>query len=327
MVKLYCGIDTHKDELAACIMDGDGNIAREHAFPFSREAVERFFYGIPSSEVEVAIEACGIWRGAYNVLSELGYKVGLANPKKTHDIASRKKTDKVDAKILADLLRTNYLPDVYIPDEDVLKLRDITRHKSNLTRMRVQVQVRIKGYLLRKGDNYNKRLWTKESLSKLAETDPNIGNLVNIYWDLKREEKEVMARIRNIARNRKDSTLLMSVPGIAELSSLMILAEIGYVKRFRSPKELVSYAGLCPGIYQSGTTERNVRNNAVNKWLKWIMYECSGRAAMLDTHFKEYYYRIKQRKGFKIARRSTARKLLTIVWHMLTKEEPYRRAS
>ena len=71
-----------------------------------------------------------------------------------------------------------------------------------------------------------------------------------------------MRRIRKIAKNMREANLLMSMPGIGEFSSLMILAEIGDIRRFESPKQLISYAGLCPGIYQSGNTERNVRNNA-----------------------------------------------------------------
>ena len=323
MEKLYCGMDIHKENLAGCIIDENGKITREHIFPFSKEATERFFCGISNSEITIAIEACGIWRGAYKILTDLGYEVKLANPKKTHDIACKKKTDKVDARILADLLRTNYLPEVWIPDEKVLRLRDLTRHKSNLTRLRVQVQVKIKGYLLRKGTKYGK-LWNEKALSKLAEDDPDVKNLINVYWSLKEEEKEVMRRIRKIARNMKETNLLMSMIGIGDLSSLMILAEIGDIKRFKTPKELVSYAGLCPGIYQSGNTERNVRNNAVNKWLKWIIYECSGRAVMLDSRFQKYFYKVQQRKGFKIARRAVARKMLTIIWYMLTNEEPYR---
>jgi len=323
MVKLYCGMDIHKENLAGCIMDENGEITREHIFPFSRGAIERFLYDIPSSEITIAIEACGIWRGAYKVLAELGYDVKLSNPKKTHDIACKKKTDKVDARILADLLRTNYLPEVYIPDETVLKLRDLTRHKSTLTRLRVEVQVKIKGYLLRKGVKYDK-LWNEKALSELAEKDPDIRNLINVYRSLKEEEKEVMRRVRKTARNMRKANLLMSMTGIGELSSLMVLAEIGDIKRFKTPKELVSYAGLCPGIYQSGDTERNVRNNAVNKWLKWILYECSGRAVMLDPRLQEYFYKVKQRKGFKTARRAVARKMLTIIWYMLTNEEPYR---
>jgi transposase len=161
-------------------------------------------------------------------------------------------------------------------------------------------------------------------LSELAEGDLGMRNLIRVYWSLKAEEKEVMGRIRKTARSMKKANLLMSMTGVGELSALMILAEVGDIKRFKTPKELVSYAGLCPGIYQSGDTERNVRNNAVSKWLKWILYECSRRAAMLDPGIQEYFYKVKQRKGFKTARRAVARKMLTIIWYMLTNEEPYR---
>jgi len=323
MEKLYCGIDLHKENLAGCIMDKDGKTIRKHIFPSSKEAIERFLCNIPNSEITIAIEACGLWRGAHKVLTELGYEVKLANPKKTHDIACKKKTDKVDAKILADLLRTNYLPEVWIPDEKTMRLRDLTRHKSNLTRLRVSVQQKIKGYLLLKGRKYGK-LWNEKSLSKLAEDEPNIRNLINVYWCLKNEEKEVLNRIRKTARSMRETNLLMSMIGVGDLSSLMILAEIGDIKRFKTPKELISYAGLCPGIYQTGSTERNVKNNAVNKWLKWIIYECSGRAIMLDPRFQEYFYRVQQRKGYQTGRRAAARKMITIIWYMLTNEEPYR---
>jgi len=323
MEKLYGGIDIHKEKLAGCIMDRDGNITREHCFPSSKKAIEQFFCNISNSEIIIAIEACGMWRGPYKILTDMGYTVKLSNPKKTHDIACKKKTDKVDAKILADLLRTKYLPEVWIPDEQTLRFRDLTRHKANLTRLRTQVQNKIKSYLLRKGEKYRK-VWNENTLSAIAKEDSDIHNLINVYHSLKKEEKEVMKRIKQVARNRKETTLLMSMPGIAEFSSLMILAEIGDIQRFRSPKELVSYAGLCRGIYQSASTERSVPNTAVNKWLKWIIYECSGRALMLDQRFQHYFYPIQKRKGANTARRATARKMLTIIWYMLTNKEPYK---
>ena len=322
-MELYGGIDIHKENLAGCIMDKDGNINREHTFPSSKKAIEKFLLNISSSEITIAIEACGMWRGIHKILTELGYEVKLANPKKTHDIAGSKKMDKIDAKTLADLLRTHYLPEIWIPDEQTLQLRDLTRHKSNLTRLKTQVQGKIRGYLLRKGAKYDK-LSKEETLTTLAKEDPDIKNLVHVYQCIKDEEREVIRRIKRISQNMKETTMLMSMPGIAEFSSLMILAEIGDIKRFHSSKELVSYAGLCSGIYQTGNTERTVHNTAVNKWLKWIIYECSGRALMLDPRFQNYYYKIKEKKGFKTARRATARKMLTIIWYMLNNGEPYR---
>jgi transposase len=307
MEKLYAGIDIHKENLAGCIMDKNGNIKREHTFPSSKKALEKFLCNISNSEITIAIEACGMWRRIHKILTELGYEVKLGNPKKTHDIAGSKKMDKIDAKTLADLLRTHYLPEVWIPDKQTLQFRDLTRHKANLTRLRTQVQGKIRGYLLRKGAKYNK-LSTEKTLSTLAEEDPDIKNLVHVYHCLKEEEREVMRRIKRIAQNMKQTTLMMSMPGIAEFSSLMILAEIGDIKRFSNPKELVSYAGLCRGIYQTGTTERTVHNTAVNKWLKWIIYECSGRAMMLDPRFQDYYYKIKEKKGIQNRKKSNSTK-------------------
>jgi transposase len=256
MEKLYAGLDIHKEKLAGCIMDKDGTITREHTFPSSKKALERFLNGIPSSDITITIEACGLWRGAHRLLTDMGYQVKLANPKKTHDIACQKKTDKVDARILADLLRTHYLPEVWIPDEQTLHFRDLTRHKATLTRLKTQVQGKIRGYLLRKGAKYGK-LSKEETLATLTD-DPDINNLIQVYHSVKQEENEVMRRIKKIARNKKETTMLMSMPGIAEFSSLMILAEIGDIRRFSSPKELVSYSGLCRGIYQTGSTERTV---------------------------------------------------------------------
>ena len=90
--------------------------------------------------------------------------------------------------------------------------------------------------------------------------------------------------------------MLMTMSGIGEYSALLILREIGDIKRFKKAKELVSYAGLCPGIYQSGNTERTEINHAVNKWLKWIMYECSGRASMLNQKFQSYFYKTRRKR-------------------------------
>ncbi|HIH97904.1 MAG TPA: hypothetical protein HA346_02725, partial [Thermoplasmata archaeon] len=111
------------------------------------------------------------------------------------------------------LLRTNYLPEVWIPDEQVLKLRDLIRHKSNLTRLRVEVQAKLKGYLLRKGTEYGK-LWNEKALSELAEEDPDLRNLIRVYWSLKAEEKEVRGRIRKTARSMKKANLFMSMTGV-----------------------------------------------------------------------------------------------------------------
>jgi transposase len=80
MEKLCGGIDTHKENFVGYIMDEEGRLVREHLFPATKEAVEKFTTGIPNSEMTIAIGACGIWQGAYTIFRELGYEVTLASP-------------------------------------------------------------------------------------------------------------------------------------------------------------------------------------------------------------------------------------------------------
>lgn len=323
-MKYFAGIDIHKDSFYGTILDEQGKVINEGEFKPRKEAIEVFLSGIPSSRMRIAIESCGMWRGFYKTLNDMGYDVVLANPVKVKDVAGKKTTDKVIAKTLADLLRTGYLPEVYVPTEDVLKLRYLARHRANLIRLRTKVQCKIKGYMLRQGLNYNKRVWNQEGMEHLRNIgDEKIINFLNIIDVMNKEIKDVTREVNNISCNMYKTCLLQTMPGIGKYSSLLILTEIADIKRFKTPKELVSYAGLCPGIHQSGSKQHTVKSRACNKWLKWIMIECSGIALKYDQRLMRYYYKIKKRKGFQTARRALARKMLTIIWHMLMKEEPY----
>ena len=324
---LYGGLDIHKESITGCVLDEQGMLVREHTFPPTKKAVESFTAGLSNADTIFAMEACGLWQGAYKMFSDLGFTVKLANPKKTHDIASNKKTDKVDARILADLLRTRYLPEVWIPTDEIIELRDITRYKSRLTRTRVQIQNKIKSILLMKGIAYRKTIWNESSLKKLEKQDPQLKSYIHLYRVYKKEEEQMKRRIEKIARNKKLPSLLLTMKGVGPLSALIIYAEIGDIHRFASPKELISYAGLCPGIYQSGERMKTKKNTMVNNWLKWILYECSGIAIKLDPRFTQYFNKMKQKKNYQTARRATARKMLTIMWYMLMKHEPYRYGS
>ncbi len=82
MKELYAGLDVHAEELYGTILDRQGEIVAQGGIPNRKEAIQSFFAGIPSSKLTVAIEACGLWRGTYHLLRELGYDTVLANPLK-----------------------------------------------------------------------------------------------------------------------------------------------------------------------------------------------------------------------------------------------------
>jgi transposase len=323
--KFYVGFDIHESNFYGTIMNKNGEIITEGNVKNSKEGIQNFLGYNPSTKYKIAIEACGLSRGVYRLLSELGYEVVQANPLKTNRIAGKKKTDKVDSKALANLLRTGYLPLVYVPSDEIYKIRDIARHRARLVRMRAENKIRIKSYLRRDGKKFPGG-WTKDTMARLKKIDPMIANLVEIIEVMDEQIKKVERDIKPIAQNNYHAVLLKTIPGIGEISAVMILGEIGDIKRFDNPKSLVSYAGLCPGIYQSGDTNYDVINKANNKWLKWMIVECAGRAAMLDSRYMKHFSKVKKRKGWTVARRSVARKMMTDIWHILTNEEPYRKS-
>jgi len=324
-MNVYVGIDVHSEECYVTAMRSDGSIYTEGTTRNFKEGIRHYFAAVPTPNIKIAIEACGLWRGFYRDLTNMGYNVVLANPVQVHDVVKKMKTDQRDATAIADMLRCGYLQKIYIPDEKTLKLRDLARHEAQLRRLRASLRVRIKSYLKRDGD-FRKFKWNKEVMKELR-SKPLISNFVTLIEAIDPEIKKVSKMVKMVAINNDTTRILQTVPGIGEFSSLMIMAEIGDIRRFDNPKSFVSYCGLGTGTYQSADTTYTVNNNAVNKWLKWVFRMSSGRAIMKSTAYLAHYVRVKNRRGYKIARKSVARKMATDVWHMLTNNEVYKENS
>lgn len=326
--EIYIGLDTHRETIYGTAIDKKGNIVCSEAFPNRKESLIDFMKAFGTWNTLVALEACNFWRGCYKILKEIGYRVKLADPVKCHQIAREKKTDKIDSKILADLLRVNYLPEVYIPSEEICALRDLTRHKINFTRFKVRVQNRIKANLSRSGVSYDNDLWNKEGVSWLQSSQSEeIQSLLRLYETTAHEEKLIKEKINRVAAAHADVALVETIPSIGYFGAALIYAEIGDIKRFPTLKHLHAYAGVAPGIYQSGTKTRMPQRRAVNYWLKWILIQCAGRLTLKNTKaskLRNYYFKVRDKKGWKTARKATARKLLTVIWHVLNEKTPYR---
>ena len=326
--EVYIGLDTHRETIHGTALDQNGNIICSDEFPNTKEAIQNFMRNFPTWNTHIAIEACNFWRGCYKILNEMKYSVKLANPVKCHQIAKEKKTDKIDSKILADLNRVNYLPEIYIPSEEICELRDLTRHKMHFTRFKVRTQNKVKSCLSRNGTSYEDDLWNKKGLQWLKELKSyEIDSYVSLYKTIVKEEKAIKDKIEKIAAVKEETSLLETIPGIGYFGAALIYAEIGDIKRFQTVKHLHAYAGLVPGIYQSGTKTRMPSRKSVNYWLKWIVAQCAGRVTLKNiksSKLRNYYFKIREKKGWKTARKATARKMLTIIWYVLNEKKPYR---
>jgi transposase len=323
--EIYVGLDTHRETIHGTALNKEGELICSYEFPANKEAIEEFIKPFNIWNTHIAIEACNHWKFAYNVLNEKGYEVMLGNPAKCRQISKDKKTDEEDSRILADLRRINYLPKVTILSDEMLKLRDLCRHKSKLTRMRSMIQTKIKSYLSRNGIPYVKELWKKENIAWLKGLESlEIDNFLGIYDFLRDKEKVTLKKIKKTAIMNEDIMLLKTIPGVGYFGAVMIYEEIGDISRFKSPKNLFAYSGVAPGIHQSGGKSRTKPRSEVNYWLKWIAGQCAGSIFRKKSKLQKYYYKMKKKKGMKIARKATARKILEISWHILTEKIPYK---
>ncbi len=144
----YCGLDIHKEKYVACLLDKKGGELRNGSFSSTKEALMQFLSGIDNTTCVVVIENCGMWRFAYKIIKELGFYVKLCEGYQTKKIVGQKKTDHNDAKVLANLARTNYLHELYIPSDNILRLRDLCHHLKSLRDIRIIYKNKIKGELI-----------------------------------------------------------------------------------------------------------------------------------------------------------------------------------
>jgi transposase len=322
--EVYVGLDTHRETIHGTALAKDGTLICSYEFPNGEDAMKEFLKKFSPWNTLIAMESCGIWRGCYKILKNLGYRVKLANPLKCHQLAKDKKTDKVDSRIIADLLRIGYLPEVYIPSEEIIFLRDLTRHKCNLSRLQVRIKNKIKMSLLREGIKYDENLWDKNGIFWLKSLkDEKIIDFAEVYEILDEKIKKEEKKIDKFAKNKEETRLLDSIPGVASFGAALMFAEIGDIERFSDPKHLHAYAGVVPGIYQSGTKTKSTKKKEVNHWLKWISSQCSYVAILKDNKIRKHYLKVLKKKSWKTARKAAARKLLTIVWHILKEKQPY----
>jgi transposase len=135
----------------------------------------------------------------------------------------------------------------------------------------------------------------------------------------------VMATIEAQVEHDPQAQLLCTMPGIGPYSALLILSEIGEIRRFPSARHLCSYAGLVPSVYASGgTTRRGGLTKQGSKWLRWILVELSIHAINGAPQFRSLYHRVAKRHGRNTGRVAVARAMLKAIYAMLRKGEAFR---
>jgi transposase len=326
------GLDVHRDFCEVAIAEDEG-VRSAGRIPSRVAALELFAQSLVASDV-VALEATTGADRIVAVLQAHGIRVVVANTRKLKSITQAKaKTDRLDARTLARLLRSGLLDQVWTPDERTRMLRRLTNRRERLVRARTRAKNEAHGVLARNlcerppvTDAFGTggRRWLAELELPLDERLTLDGCLRQIDF-LDQEIAALDGEIAKEALAWSEVLRLMSVPGVNVQTAATFMASVGDIRRFSSPRKLVSYLGLDPRVRQSGSGA--ARHGRISKAgaseARHMLGEAAWKVMLTPGPLRAFFERVRARRGPQVAATATARKLVVLFWHLLTRNEDY----
>lgn len=325
----YLAVDLHKDY----VLVGGVNARLEIVLPPRRielEAWPRWAQANLHQTDALVVESTSNAWDFYDGIASLVGQAVVANPRLVKLIAaSRVKTDKVDTLSLAKLLATGFIPTVWVPPLEVREARGLLAHRRRLVHNRTMVTNRLQSVLQRhnlvrpEGEPFSaaNRAWWDQlvvSPTEKLRVRQDLATLAHLAQQISELDEEV-ARLSTQAPWAEQATYVMQLPGFSVLLTLTVLAAIGDVTRFAHAKKLVGYAGLGASVHASGGTYRTGGiTKTGRRELRWALVEAAWSAVRYHPYWKAEFERLARRMPDSKAIVAIARKLLVVVWHVLT---------
>ena len=345
---LYLGIDQHARQLTISLRDDSGDVLLARQVSTQPQKIQAFFTRLTrerlrSGEPFIAVlEVCGFNDWLIELLHDYRcQQVILIQPEER----KRCKTDRRDAASLSELLWVNRdrflagkpvrgLRQVVIPGTTDQENRRLTTLRKEASQRRTQVINKIKHILRRFNLHWDlptKTFPTQQALEWLSQvTLPEFDRLEMNYLiiDLKRAQQrieELEQLIIERCEESPDAQLLQSMPGISYFTAISLACRISCIERFPRARSLANYWGLTPGCRNSGEHQQRLGRitKAGSSIARWLLAQVAHQALRKDPRLREWYKRIKRRRGSKIARVAVMRKLATVIWQMLSKRQTY----
>jgi transposase len=335
----FIGCDAHKKFSVFVAVNEKGHAGEALRVAHDREVYRAFLARLPPQST-IAVEASGHYSWLVDEMERSGHYPKLANPLEAkRRMGLTKKTDKLDAKGLAILLRNGTLPEVWIPPSELRDQRELLRLRIFLVHLKTRVKNRIHGTLARHNVQIpGADLFGVEARLQLVARLPELPvhsretieqELTTLdFLEIQIESAE--QRLEAIMNVSVEADLLKTLPCVGKVLSMVLMLEIGRVDRFPTAEHLASYAGLVPRVHSSGGHTRMGQVCAnVNRNLKWAFVETGNlvvinQRRLAGRHVVRLYQRIKRGKNHQKAVVAVARHLAEAAWWMLTKQEVYR---
>ena len=331
----YVGLDVHKRVVEACFIDTRGKVVHRERFILNRQVLTTFATDVLRPTDYVAFEATTNCWAVADVLRPHVAKIVVSNPMATKAIAQAKvKTDKVDALVLAQLLRCEYLPEVWQPDEETRRLRELTGRRATLTGQRTMMRNRIHSVLAMRLIEEPKWLFSsKKGFEWLAKVEIDEQGRVLIDSDLRQmaflqQEIDLLdAELARRAYKNDPVKLLMTLPSIDVATATALLAAWGDHTRFSDADHAASYLGLVPSTKKSADRCYHGRiTKQGNAQARWMLVQAAQHLGKNPGPLGHFFRKLLRKKKRNVAVVAAARKIATIAWRMLAANEPYRYA-
>lgn len=333
----YVALDIHKQYVMVGALSADGEVLlqpRRVGIGRLPEWVKKHL----GSTDQVVIEATTNAWHIYDLILPLVARVVVAHPAEVKKIVNaRVKTDERAVIDLARLLSANLIPEVWVPPVEVRDLRSLIAHRWRLVKTCTMARNRLhsvvhRNNLIPPGGKLlcerNLPWWEEQELSATEQlrVQQDLATVAHLEGQIEAVEQE-LARLSASGRWADTAAHLLQIPGLGLITGMTILAAIGDVERFPTAKHLVGYAGLGASVHDSGQTHHTGRiTKQGRKELRWALVEAAWAAVRYDPYWKAQFQALKRRKHPNVAIVAIARKLVVVIWHVLSKGEVYQQS-
>jgi len=337
-VKKFVGVDLHKQLIVICVVNQARQVLERRRFA-CRQVQELSEWLVGQGEFELVVEATASYEWFVQLAEPHAQRIVLAHPAKLRVIAeSTRKTDKLDAQVLAEFLALDMIPAAHRPTPRQREHRRLVRYRHHVRGRITSLKNRIRRILA----DYNldrKDLFTKEGREyarqvKLLEADRFVldeyyESLAHYCQRLDQVEKALTAFARKAAPAEKQARKrLKTIPGVGTTTIEAFLAEVGDVRRFSSQKKLTAYAGLSPGGRESAGKRKELGiTHAGSGLLRWVLGQASWQLVRRDEHWGRIFAALTKRRGKKKAIVAISRRLLCLMMALATQDRPYRQVA
>jgi transposase len=266
-------------------------------------------------------------------IQEQGHHAHVVDPTRSRAMAAgRPKTDRCDARWLAEMGAKDVLHEVYVIKPQTEQLRELVRHRALWVRDQTRIKNRIHYQLAREQRRCPHRsVFTRKGMRWLEEQElsppyaRSLSNHRTHFQFVHQEVEKATEQLLGAETDGRTLTLLLSIPGIGELTARTLLAEIETIHRFPDPEKLISYTGLAPRVRQSSTMDRRgalTKHGSV--WLRTALVESAQIAVRRPNQFQKIFRRVSFRRGRNVGIIATARRLAEVIWHVWSEDVLYR---